>query len=287
MADLNIKNHRFDSVPFNAARWVGDTIKPEVLICHDTAGRLDKGNSARYLQSNPSKTSVHLVLERDGSIEQQVAFNNRANHAGKSRYNGRDWCNNFTIGVEIVNPGKMVRGKPGFARAWYGQEFNIEEYGIQWLKTDQHGEGYFMPYTEEQIAGVEKIAVTLFAKYPSLTDIQTHWYISPGRKIDTNPLFPLEQIRSRVMGREDFADKAASDHSVDLGSDVTVQINAPGDTLNMRRWPSFNPNIIGEIPHATIVPVLRSGEFAGREWSLVVYGGKEGWVVDSYLTKNS
>jgi N-acetylmuramoyl-L-alanine amidase len=287
MYGLNIKNHRFDSVPFNAARWVGGKIKPEVLIMHDTAGRLDKGNSARYLQSNPSKASVHLVVERDGSIEQQVAFNMRANHAGKSRYNGQEWCNNFTIGVEIVNPGKMARGKSGFARAWYGQELNIEEYGIQWLETKEHGEGYFMPYTEEQIAAAEKIAVALFAKYSSLIDIQTHWYISPGRKIDTNPLFPLEQIRSRVMGREDFADETASDQSVDLGADMTVQVNAPGDTLNMRRWPSFNPNIIGAIPHGTIVPILRSGEFAGREWSLVVYGGKEGWVVDSYLTNNS
>lgn len=33
--------------------------------------------------------------------------------------------------------------------------------------------------------------------YP-IEEIITHWLISPGRKIDTNPLFPLEQVRAAV-----------------------------------------------------------------------------------------
>lgn len=284
MVDLKIKNHRFAEEPFNAARWTGGVITPTVLIFHDTAGRLDKFNSARYLQDNPSKVSVHLVLERDGSVEQQVPFNRRANHAGRSSYNGREGCNDFTIGVEIVNPGKMTAGKKGFARAWYGQEFDIEEYGIQEIETKEHGAGYWMPYTEAQIEAAQAIGVALFGHYDSLIDIQTHWYISPGRKVDTNPMFPLEHVRSRVMGREDFASDAADRHSLEVTKDATLQVDVPDDTLNMRKWPSFNPNVIGQIPNGAIVPVLRTGEFAKRTWSLVSYGGKEGWVVDSYLT---
>ena len=50
----------------------------------------------------------------------------------------------------------------------------------------------------------------------------------------------------------------------------------------MRRWPSFNPNVIAKIPDGTPVPVLRRGTFAGRDWLQVFYAGHEGWIVASY-----
>lgn len=285
MANLSIKNHRFENVPFNKARWTGGKIDPIAVIVHDTAGRLTPRNSAAYLQSNSAETSVHLVAERDGSSEQQVPFDRRANHAGRSSYRGLVGCNNFTLGIEIVNPGRMTAGRPGFARAWYGQEFDIEEYGIQYVETKEHGSGWWMPYTEEQLQAVEDMLVALLGKYSKIRDIVGHWYVSPGRKTDTNPLFPLEQIRSRVMGREDFADDDADAGSVEMqDGDTVAMVNVPGDSLNMRRWPSFNPNVIHAVPHGTVVPVVRVGEFAGRAWSLIAYGGHEGWVVDRYLT---
>ena len=52
--------------------------------------------------------------------------------------------------------------------------------------------------------------------------------------------------------------------------------------LNLRRWPSFNPNVLAAIPTGTMVPVLRRGSFAGRGWIATTWGGQEGWVVAAY-----
>ena len=84
-------------------------------------------------------------------------------------------------------------------------------------------------------------------------------YPSPGRKVDPNPLFPLEQVRSVVFGREDPVEDDLAAISDEALAEDFVQINTPGDMLNLRRWPSFNPNVIAAIPDGAILPVLRSG----------------------------
>ena len=277
----SIKNHRLADVDFMKARWQGGVITPTAVVLHDTASRLTRLSAARYLADNSAKVSVHTTIERDGLITQHVPFNRRANHAGRSVLNGRYGCNNFTIGIEIVNPGIMRSAGDGKALAWWGSVFDVEDYGIRSITTKEHGTGLWMPYTEAQIDSIEAVLSALLGKYATIRDIVSHWYISLGRKVDTNPLFPLEQLRSRVMGREDFAEADAIDASIEAHK--MVRINVPGDHLNMRRWPSFNPNIIHQIPHDTVVPVVRSGTFAERDWSLVLYGGREGWVLDSYL----
>ncbi len=281
---MRIRNHKLDGVAFTPARWTGGVITPEIVVLHDTAGRLEKGNSARYLADNDAKVSVHFVIERDGTITQQVPTNQRANHCGQSSFHGRKWCNEFAIGVEIVNPGRMdpVRGTEAFsARAWWGESFTASpEIVLAEADTPQHGTGCWMDYTPEQIDAVIALLTALFRDIDTLRDITTHWYISPGRKVDTNPLFPLDQVRARVLGRDDPALIDAEAQSEDAGGEFVRIVAASG--LNMRRWPSFNPNVITAIPDGTIVPVQRHGHFDGRDWSCVVYAGHEGWIVDAY-----
>lgn len=282
---MQIKQHKVEGLTFQKAQYVGPIIRPEIVILHDTAGRLEKGSSADYLASaNPGKVSVHFVIERDGTIIQQVPTNRRANHAGQSSFHGRDWCNGFSIGIELVNPGKMqAAGGLDAARAWWGQVFPGDEFDLVSMSTPEHGSGVWMGYPEEQIAALLQLLTVLFRDVPTLTDITTHWYVSPGRKVDTNPLFPLEHIRARILGRDDPADVAADLASTAAhGFDAMVQIDTPGDTLNLRRWPSFNPNTIAAIPDGAVVPVLRKGTFGGREWLRVLYGGQEGWIVSRY-----
>ena len=269
-------------IPFNQAKWSGGVITPEVVVLHDTAGPLDAGSSRDYLRENDQKVSVHFVLERDGGIEQQVRVGHRANHAGRSNYHGRSGVNDFSVGIEIVNPGRMTRFSATEAQAWYGRRFDIEEHGIQEIETPQHGRGLWMPYTEVQLTSLRHLLRNLFESVPTLTDITTHWYISPGRKVDTNPLFPLEHMRSLIFGREDPLDAAEDDVAVDVPGEEFVQIEVPDDALNMRRWPSFNPNVMARIPDGAVVPVIRCGEFGGRAWLKVIYGGHEGWIVARY-----
>jgi uncharacterized protein YraI len=62
-----------------------------------------------------------------------------------------------------------------------------------------------------------------------------------------------------------------------------LKVTTAGSDLNMRRWPNTqNPNVIGSIPNGTVVPVLRSGQFDGRWWSLVLYDGREGGILATY-----
>ena len=47
------------------------------------------------------QVSAHLLIRRDGSLVQFVPFNQRAWHAGVSEFEGRDNCNDFSIGIEL------------------------------------------------------------------------------------------------------------------------------------------------------------------------------------------
>lgn len=279
---MKILNHKLDTATYQAARWIGEVIKPEIVVLHDTASRLTRGSATAYLRDNDAKVSVHFVIERDGSIMQQVPTNRRANHAGQSSFQGRAACNEFSIGIEIVNPGKMdlVRHAPLTGRAWFKEVYaDGDTYDLAVMSTPEHGAGVWMDYTPAQIDAVTALLMCLFRDIGTLRDITTHWRISPGRKIDTNPLFPLESIRAKVLGRDDPADAAAAAGSVHAVEGELAQVETPGDSLNIRRWPSFELNIIGTIPDAAMVPVIRRGTFSGREWLLVQYGGREGWVV--------
>lgn len=280
---MKFKNHIAQGIPFDRAQNIGGVIKPTIVVLHDTAGRLEHGNSANYLRTAPRGVSVHFILERDGSISQQVPTNRRAGHAGTSHYHGRDGVNDFSIGIEIVNPGRMTDAGNGKACAWYKQEFDIAEFGIQAVTTPEHGSGLWMDYTEAQIEALEALLNGLFDYIPTLADITSHWYISPGRKVDTNPLFPLAQMRARVLGRDDVQSAEADEASAPTHQeDEMVAINVPGSTLNMRRWPSFNPNVISTIADGVVVPVIREGTFDGRAWLKVRHGGLEGWIVRSH-----
>jgi AmpD protein len=47
------------------------------------------------------EVSAHFVVRRDGSVRQFVSIDDRAWHAGRSSWDGRDGCNDWTIGVEL------------------------------------------------------------------------------------------------------------------------------------------------------------------------------------------
>lgn len=285
---MKITNHRLEGVPYEPARWQNGPITPTAFIVHDTASWLTKFSAKEYLRDNRAKAkpSAHLVAEIYGFLTQLVPFNRGSNHAGTSVLHGRSGCNGFTLGIEIVNRGLMRRHSATQAITWFGEKIDIEDAGLVEMTTKEHGRGFWEPYPSAQIEAVIASLTAAFGKYQTLKGIYPHWYISPGRKIDTNPLFPLEQVRAKVLGRDDLDAEEADGNSDEVDSDAFVRINAPGDSLNMRRWPSFNPNVILSIPHGVEVPVLRSGRFAwgtrSYDWHKVLYGGREGWIVARY-----
>jgi AmpD protein len=47
------------------------------------------------------KVSAHFVVRRDGELLQFVSVDDRAWHAGKSSWEGREDCNSWSIGIEL------------------------------------------------------------------------------------------------------------------------------------------------------------------------------------------
>lgn len=47
------------------------------------------------------RVSAHFLIRRDGELIQFVPVQQRAWHAGASRFEGRERCNDFSIGIEL------------------------------------------------------------------------------------------------------------------------------------------------------------------------------------------
>lgn len=205
---MKIVNHRLSGTPFRKANASGGEMRPSLIVLHDTAGRLEPKSSVNWFASEDCPNSAHVVIERDGSITQMVEFDHKAWHAGPSSWKGRQYCNSFSIGIEIVSPGKLDQN----GRAWFHKktEPGFPLAILQRVKTAAHGDGWWMAYTPEQISVTIELCKALCEAY-EIKDITTHWEISPGRKVDTGPLFPLARVRAEVLGkRHDPVNEAVS-----------------------------------------------------------------------------
>ena len=190
---MRIENGRVQGVRFVAANSSGGEMTPRYIVAHDTSGQMKKFSSVDWFASKQCTTSAHFVVERDGTITQMVPLNRKAFHAGASKWKGQSGLNSCSIGIEIVNPGKMDEN----GKAWFGPCCKPQE--IEFKSTPEHGNGWWLPYTDAQVAAVKLLCTLIVEEYPDCNEILTHWQISPGRKIDTNPLFPLREVRKAVL----------------------------------------------------------------------------------------
>jgi len=116
--------------------------------------QLDPDDDPYYQTIQNLKVSAHALIRRDGQIVQYVPFHKRAWHAGVSEYEGRERCNDFSIGIELEG-------------------------------TDQ------IPYTASQYQALSKLIKALWQTYPSLKkeNVVGHCDIAPGRKTDPGEHF--------------------------------------------------------------------------------------------------
>ncbi len=106
------------------------------------------------------RASAHLLVRRDGSIEQFVSLNDRAWHAGKSAWQGREACNDYSIGIECEGADEIA-------------------------------------YEPAQYGTLRGLLPLLSAAYPAITPdrIVGHSDVAPGRKTDPGPSFEWSRIR--------------------------------------------------------------------------------------------
>ena len=153
------------------------------IILHYTA-TIDAKTAIDILTDPERAVSAHLVIDRDGSITQLVPFNKIAWHAGVSEWKGLTSLNKYSIGIEIVNAGKLEKDDSGVFLTWDGKEIPSNQ-------VYTHSDGtYWQLYTEKQLNILKKIIKILKSSY-KVSEILRHSDISPDRKIDPGPALTI------------------------------------------------------------------------------------------------
>lgn len=124
---------------------------------------LDKNDHHYFAEIQDMKVSTHLFIDRHGQITQYVPFNLRAWHAGPSTFEGRENCNDFSIGIELEGCDDI-------------------------------------PYTEDQYQTLAMLAKIFMKQWNSITSehIVGHSQIAPGRKTDPGDIFDWEYFYSLI-----------------------------------------------------------------------------------------
>jgi AmpD protein len=123
-------------------------------------GQLDPGQHPYFEQIRGLRVSAHCCIRRDGALTQYVPFDQRAWHAGVSHWQGRERCNDFSIGIELEGCDSLA-------------------------------------YTDAQYAQLSQLSRALLRHYPGLHPdaIVGHSDIAPGRKTDPGPAFDWPRYR--------------------------------------------------------------------------------------------
>ncbi|MGH8462348.1 MAG: 1,6-anhydro-N-acetylmuramyl-L-alanine amidase AmpD [Stenotrophobium sp.] len=127
--------------------------------------RLDYSAHPYFETLRGLEVSAHCCIFRNGDITQYVPFNRRAWHAGKSLYDGRERCNDFSIGIELEGCDDK-------------------------------------PFTQAQYRRLLRVTHALLKAYPRMTPsrITGHSDIAPGRKTDPGPHFDWTHYRQQLAG---------------------------------------------------------------------------------------
>ena len=167
----------------------------DTIVIHYTAAG-DALSSAQFLSNPNTKASAHLVISRKGLIYQLVDFRTQAWHTGQSRLNFRDNVNEFSIGIELENPGQLIQKLNGFY-TWYGKkiiEKQVEEHPHP--KTGQPS--FWHSYTLFQLKVVREICILLKQHYP-IKYLVGNSDISLIGKLDPGPAFPLRALKDAIL----------------------------------------------------------------------------------------
>lgn len=222
---MRIVRHRLvDGGPWPVAqrpsRNMGGPCSPDYLVMHYTAGG-GAEESIAWLCSPQSKASAHVVIARDGAITQLVPFDRVAWHAGKSEWRGRSGLNACSIGIELDNAGRLER-RGGRWQSWTGRSYGDDEVVEACHRNESRTCGWHN-FPEAQLASALDLSSALMERY-QFRDVLGHDDISPGRKADPGPAFPMESFRARLMGRlADEPDRFVTTASLNIRAGAGTQ----------------------------------------------------------------
>lgn len=177
---------------------MGGEIAPRIGVMHYTAAPF--GSTVATFTDPGSRASAHFVIDETGNVVQMIPTNRRAWHAGRSIYKGVRGVNDFSVGVELVNPGWLRRDVLGNFETWWGDPVdpaNVIEAAHR-LGSEHR---FWHKFTPIQLDSAFALGRALVRDL-ELEDFVGHEDVSPGRKVDPGAAFPMAGFRGHVLGRE-------------------------------------------------------------------------------------
>ncbi len=257
--------------PFVESPNVEDGLDHDYLLWHYTAN--NNGASAirvlSELRTPRNKgVSAHLVIDLDGTITQLVPFDKRAWHAGSSHWEGKRWLNRNSIGIEIVNDGKLKQ--TGKSDQFISSNSN-KIYSRSEILVAPHPAEFFEAgwphYPQAQLDAVFEVSKLLIEHY-KLKDALGHEDVADARigKIDPGPAFPKEEFRERLFNRRE---------PIIVRYELTETVEVIRETDNVPRFKFPEEHKLSPLPSKTTVNVKK----IDKGWVMVrIKGEKDGWI---------
>ena len=142
------------SISLPPGRYGGPEI--EQLFCN----QLDWDAHPYFAGLRGLEVSSHFLIRRDGALLQFVSCDDRAWHAGRSCWRGRDNCNDDSIGIEL-------EGLEGWS------------------------------FASAQYQALALLCQALARRY-AIAHVAGHEHVAPGRKADPGPGFDWARLREAL-----------------------------------------------------------------------------------------
>lgn len=235
---------------------------PTMIVIHYTSGS-SLSSAVSTLCDPKSQASAHIIIDRTKHIVQLLSFDQIGWHCGKSYWRGNNALNPISIGIELVNFGKLEMSSNGQCCTWFKHPVDEKDIYVDASGTAWH------QYSEFQIRKTIEICRTLASAYP-IDAIVGHSEIAPNRKIDPGAAFSMERLRSEV-----FNTNRRDEELLGILPERLVGVGR----LNFRSKPSLGDSEIHAVLSAG--QKVRIKEQVG-EWAQITVE-QTGWVKHQFL----
>jgi len=136
-------------------------------IDHLFTGTLPADAHPYFAEVHALEVSAHVLIRRDGEVVQYVPFDKRAWHAGRSSWQARENCNDFSVGIELEGCDDLA-------------------------------------YEAAQYDSLSRVLAALWRRYPSSRGaLAGHADIAPGRKTDPGEAFDWQRLHAMLASCTD------------------------------------------------------------------------------------
>jgi N-acetylmuramoyl-L-alanine amidase len=155
-------------IPYPSPNFSERPQAPDMIIIHYTDMSTTESALTRLCDPE-AKVSAHYLIAKTGEIYRLVEEDKVSHHAGVSHWRGRDSLNQYSIGIELDNPG--------------------------------HSAGKLVPFPKVQMETLMNLIRDIRTRYKIHDwNIIGHSDVAPDRKKDPGELFDWEDLAKEGIG---------------------------------------------------------------------------------------